>query len=48
MGQEITRYAISDVEQEYSLQLETELQGVFIATLAMDDGRIVSKKVFLH
>ena len=47
MGQRIALQNINSVENKYMYPISTELQGIYIATITMSDGSIVSKKLYL-
>ena len=47
MGQRIALQKINSVENKYLYPISTEFQGIYIATITMSDGSIVSKKLYL-
>lgn len=47
MGQQIALHSINSLEKEYLYPIRTELQGIYIATITMSNGSIVSKKLLL-
>ena len=47
MGQQIATHQINGLETEYIYPISTRLQGIYIATITMSDGQVVSKKLYL-
>ncbi len=47
MGQQITSHHINNTQKEHIYPINTQLLGIYIATITMTDGKIVSKKLFL-
>lgn len=47
MGQEVSQHKVGSSEKEYAFQIKSDLQGIYIATIIMNDSSVLSKKIYL-
>ena len=48
MGQQIASHHINEIESKYNFPILTELKGIYIASIIMNNGSVTSRKIYFE